>query len=124
MASHSKSKGLQHLIKACFYSYEGVKAAYKSESAFRQDVFICSILFLISLFVPISQFESLFLYISLFNILISELINTAIETIIDRISSEYHGLSKKAKDIGSAIVCLSFIQLIVVLLFIIYNLIF
>ena len=113
----TEQKGaIKHIINACFYSFNGIKATYNSEIAFRQDVVICCALFLIALFLPVTFTLKILMVISLFIILIAELINTAIETIVDRISSDIHPLSKKAKDIGSAIVFFSFIQMIFVFL--------
>ena len=101
-----------HLSRSIKCSFDGLLAAYKSEVAFRQDLVICSCLFVFALFCPVAFFYKMLMLLSLFFILFSELINTAIETTIDRISPEIHPLSKKAKDIGSAIVFISFAQMI------------
>jgi diacylglycerol kinase (ATP) len=114
----------QHIYNAFLYSCAGLKATFKSEIAFRQDICICSILFLIALCLPVSLTLKLLMIISLFFILIAELINTAIETVVNRISTDIHPLSKKAKDIGSAIVFFSFIQVIIVYSTILISLIF
>lgn len=107
-----KKSAIKHIIDACFYSYSGIKSAYESEIAFRQDIVICATLFVFALILPVPFIYKLVMIMSLFVILIAELINTAIETVVDRISSDIHPLSKKAKDIGSAIVFFSFIQMI------------
>ena len=70
--------------------------------------------FIIAIFLKITYLEKLLLISSLFFIIIVELINTAIEVVIDRISDEYHILSKKAKDIGSLLVLITFIYAIIV----------
>ncbi len=119
-----KKSAIKHIIDACFYSYNGIKSAYKSEVAFRQDIAICAFLFIFALILPVSFIYKLVMIVSLFIILIAELINTAIETVIDRISSDIHPLSKKAKDIGSAIVFFSFIQMIFVFISSLYIAIF
>lgn len=106
--------GITRILYAFKYSKDGFMSAFKTEAAFRQDVLLCSILFIISLFLDVSSVEKLFLFSSLILIIICELINTAIETIIDRISDEIHPLSKVAKDIGSCIVLMSFVYLILV----------
>ena len=103
-----KKSAIKHIIDACFYSYSGIKSAYESEIAFRQDILICTALFVFALILPVPFIYKLVMIMSLFIILIAELINTAIETVVDRISSDIHPLSKKAKDIGSAIVFFSF----------------
>ena len=111
-----KKSAIKHIIDACFYSYSGIKSAYESEIAFRQDILICTALFVFALILPVPFIYKLVMIMSLFIILIAELINTAIETVVDRISSDIHPLSKKAKDIGSALVFLSFIQVVFVFL--------
>lgn len=107
-------KELHHIVKACVYSYNGMKAAFKSEVAFRQDLITCACLFLLAVFLPVTLTHKLLMIMSLFIILIAELANTAIETTVDRISADIHPLSKKAKDIGSSLVFLSFVLMVIV----------
>lgn len=113
--------GLERILNAFKYSRDGFIAAFKSEEAFRQDVLLCSILFIITLILNISFIEKIFLFSTLFLVIIAELINTAIEAIIDRISHEIHPLSKIAKDIGSCIVLVSFVYLILVWIIVLYE---
>ncbi len=113
--------GLVRILEAFKYSKDGFVAAFKSEEAFRQDVLLCSVLFIVALILNISFIEKLFLFSSLFLVIISELINTAIEVIVDRISEKIHPLSKIAKDIGSCIVLSSFIYLILVWIIVLYE---
>lgn len=114
-------KGLPRILNAFKFSYDGFVATFKSEEAFRQDLIICMILAPIAIFLPITLIEKLFLFSTLFLIVIAELINTAIEMTIDRISEELHPLSKIAKDIGSCIVLVSFMYLILVWSLILYS---
>ena len=100
----------------CFSSAEEYLAAH-----IRQDIIICMILAPIAIFLPITLIEKLFLFSTLFLIVMAELINTAIEMTIDRISEELHPLSKIAKDIGSCIVLVSFMYLILVWVLILYS---
>jgi diacylglycerol kinase (ATP) len=103
-----KSKaGLRRIYNAMKYSWEGFKAAWEHEHAFRQELVMVIIGTAIALFLPISAFQRLFLISVLILVLIVELINSAIEAIVDRISLERHPLSKRAKDIGSAAVMLA-----------------
>lgn len=111
-----KKTAFKHIANACIYSFSGIKATYNSEIAFRQDIAICCVLLLFTMLLPVTFIIKILMIMSLFIILIAELINTAIETVIDRISNDIHPLSKKAKDIGSAIVFFSFIQMIFVFL--------
>lgn len=114
-------KGLPRILNAFKFSYDGFIATFKSEEAFRQDIIICMILAPIAIFLPITLIEKLFLFSTLFLIVMAELINTAIEMTIDRISEELHPLSKIAKDIGSCIVLVSFMYLILVWSLILYS---
>ncbi len=114
-------KGLPRILNAFKFSYDGFIATFKSEEAFRQDIIICMILTPIAIFLSITLIEKLFLFSTLFLIVMAELINTAIEMTIDRISEELHPLSKIAKDIGSCIVLVSFMYLILVWALILYS---
>lgn len=104
--------GIKRILKAFTYSYHGFIAAFKSEAAFRQDLAVFIIFSILAFCLPLQITEQLRLISSLLLILLAELTNTAIETIIDRISPDYHELSKKAKDIGSLIVLLAFVYAI------------
>lgn len=99
---------IKRIKSAGKYSFDGVKAMYKSEPAFRQDVLLFVIGLFISHILDISETQKCFLIISLFLIIMAETINTAIEVVVDRISKEKNPLSKKAKDIGSFLVMVSF----------------
>ncbi|OPZ79344.1 MAG: Diacylglycerol kinase [Alphaproteobacteria bacterium ADurb.Bin438] len=102
-------KGIKRIFNAFKYSYSGFISSFKSEEAFRQDLLFCLIFFVIALFLPCDVISKIILIFPLVLIIIMELVNTAIETVVDRISEEYHELSKKAKDIGSLLVLLSFV---------------
>lgn len=102
--------GVRRILKAFIYSRDGFTAAFKSEAALRQDLLVFVIFSLIALFLDLMLWQKALLISSLLFIVIMELVNTAVETVIDRISPDYHELSKKAKDIGSLLVLLSFIN--------------
>ena len=104
---------MKRIVNAFFYSLAGLKATFKSEIAFRQDCLICLLGTIILFFLNCSRFEKAVLFGTLILILFAELANTAIETAIDRISFDRHDLSKKAKDIGSSLVFIAFINAIV-----------
>lgn len=104
----SEYKGIKRIIKAFSYSFDGFRAVFKSEAAFRQDLLFCFLCGIGLCFVKINPLMLSIICFLLFFILFAELVNTAIEVIIDRIGEEYHPLSKKAKDIGSLLVLLSF----------------
>ena len=96
-------------------------ACYKSEQAFRQELFLCLILFPIPFLLPIDPVEKALMVYVLIQVLIAELANSALEAIVDRISLEHHPLCKVAKDIGSALVMLSLIAVALVWGIIILN---
>jgi diacylglycerol kinase (ATP) len=107
--SEFKSKsGLKRIFSAFFYSIDGFKAAWRYEHAFRQELIVLVIGTAVALALPISAFQRLVLIGVLVLVLIVELLNSAIEAVVDRISLERDPLSKNAKDFGSAAVLLSF----------------
>ena len=107
--SQFKSKsGLKRIFSAFFYSIDGFKAAWRHEHAFRQELVLLVIGSAVALALPISAFQRLVLIGVLVLVLIVELLNSAIEAVVDRISLERDPLSKNAKDFGSAAVLLSF----------------
>lgn len=88
--------------------------AVRHETAFSQEVILTAVLAPIALCLDVSVLAKLLMITSLIFILIIELVNSAIEAVVDRVSSEIHPLSKQAKDMGSAIVLLAFIQAFIV----------
>lgn len=103
-ASHPfKGKtGLKRILNATSYSIAGFKAAFQNEAAFRQIILINVLLIPISLCLEVSRVEHALLIMVCLLAIIVELINSAIEAVVDRISLERHELSKNAKDMGSA----------------------
>ncbi|MEC5398135.1 diacylglycerol kinase [Uliginosibacterium sp. H1] len=115
MESPFKGKtGLKRIWNAFHYSLDGLRAAYKHEDAFRQEVLLAIVLLPIALFSPISGVEKALLIGSVFLVLIVELVNSAVEATVDRISLESHKLAKRAKDIGSAAVLITLLNLALV----------
>lgn len=113
--------GLKRILKATGYSMQGLRAAFKHESAVRQELLLLLIFTPIALMLDVTNAEKILLIASLVLVFIVELLNSAIEAVVDRIGSEYHELSGRAKDIGSAAVfvslCLAaFVWLMVVVL--------
>ncbi|CAN0551855.1 unnamed protein product, partial [Ectocarpus sp. 12 AP-2014] len=99
-----------HLVHSTRYSLKGLKAAFRNEAAFRQEVVITALLLPLAWWIGDSIISWLLLVSSLFFVLIVELLNSAIENVVDRIGTEHHELSGRAKDIGSAAVMLSLIM--------------
>ncbi|MCW8330990.1 diacylglycerol kinase [Photobacterium sp. SDRW27] len=102
-------KGLQRVLDATGYSVQGLKAAWKYEEAFRMEIILLIMLTGITFFLPVSKMEQLAMIASLFLVVIVELLNSALEAVVDRIGSDLHELSGRAKDIGSAAVFVSMI---------------
>jgi diacylglycerol kinase (ATP) len=99
--------GLTRIIRACGYSTAGLKAAFINEQAFRQELYALIILIPLGLWLGESGVERALLVGSLLLVPIVELLNSAIEAVVDRFGGEQHELSGRAKDIGSAAVFLS-----------------
>lgn len=107
-SSEFKSKsGVKRIYAAFFYSIAGFKTAWKIEHAFRQELMLVVPATIIALLLPVAALEKLALIGVLILLLIVELVNSAIEAVVDRISLERHPLSKNAKDFGSAAVFLT-----------------
>lgn len=117
----SPHTGLKRILKAFTYSYDGFTTAFKTEAAFRQDLAVFVLGTALCIFLPVSLPLKLLMVFSLFIILLMELANTAIEVVIDRIGEEYHPLSKIAKDIGSLLVLISFVNAAVIWGIVLFN---
>ena len=99
--------GFSRILKAMRCSFLGLKAAYKHESAFRQELCLSLLLLPLSLFIAKSGIQLALLIGSLTLLLLAEVINSAIEAVVDRIGLDHHELSGRAKDLGSAAVFLA-----------------
>jgi diacylglycerol kinase (ATP) len=103
--------GLRRLLNATRYSAEGLGAAFRHEDAFRQEVVAALILLPLAIWLGNSGIERSLMSFAVLLVLIVELLNSAIEATVDRISLENHSLAKRAKDIGSAAVMLALLNL-------------
>jgi diacylglycerol kinase (ATP) len=104
---HKGRTGLDRVIRATGYSMAGLTAAYRGESAFRQEFWLAALMFPLAFWLGRGWVEVALLAGSLVLVLIVELLNSGIEAAIDRVSFELHDLSKRAKDLASAAVFLS-----------------
>ncbi|MDD5296132.1 MAG: diacylglycerol kinase [Rhodocyclaceae bacterium] len=111
---HKGKTGLRRLWNALNYSADGLKAAYASEAAFRQELVLAAVLMPLAFLMDVAPVERAVLIASIFFVMIVELLNSALEAVVDRVSLENHHLSKRAKDIGSAAVLLALMTLAVV----------
>lgn len=101
--------GLDRIVRATGYSFDGLKTAYRGESAFRQETWLAVVLIPASFWVGRSWVEVALLAGSVLLVMIVELLNSGIEAVVDRVSFELHALSKRAKDLASAAVFLSLV---------------
>lgn len=108
--AYSGNSGLTRIVKAAGYSWAGLRAAFKCEVAFRQELLLVVPAVPLALWLGNSGMERALLVGSLMLVLIVELLNSAIEAAIDRFGQEMHMLSARAKDMGSAAVLLSIIN--------------
>lgn len=109
MSAPENNKGLRRILNAFFFSMHGLKTCFKTEEAFRQEVFLSAFLIPAAFWVGDSGLERVALIAAVAIVLIVEMLNTAVERAIDRISFEKHELSKEAKDMGSAAVFMALV---------------
>lgn len=117
MAEESPFKGktgVRRVWNAFHYSLAGLKAAYAGEDAFRQEVALSAILIAAAFVVHVSHVERALMIAVVLLVLIVELLNSAVEAVVDRVSLDRHHLSKRAKDIGSAAVLIALLNVAVV----------
>jgi diacylglycerol kinase (ATP) len=99
--------GLRRVLNAFGYSMAGLRAAYTCEDAFRQEVWLAVLLIPTALLLPVSGVAKALMVGSILLVLVVELLNSAVEAAVDRVSLENHRLAKRAKDIGSAAVLMA-----------------
>ena len=123
MSYHNKYKkqGLTRVTQAFVNSGKGFYAAWINESAYRQELYLFITLSIIAILLPIEISHKFILILSMLPVLAIELINSAIESIVDRISMDEHELSARAKDMGSAAVFISLMIVILVWCFILWK---
>ncbi|GAA4018241.1 diacylglycerol kinase [Actimicrobium antarcticum] len=108
ISSFKSKSGAKRIVGAFFYSMEGFKAAWKGEHAFRQELLVMVVATIVALCLPLPALQKLMLIGVFVLVLVVELLNSAIEAVVDRVSLERNPLSKNAKDFGSAAVFLTF----------------
>ncbi|MBJ7556392.1 diacylglycerol kinase [Marinomonas spartinae] len=113
--------GLARVISATRYSYQGLRAQWKHEAAFRQETCLFLVALPLALWLGDGGMEKALLIFSAGMVLIVETINSSVEAVVDRISNEQHELSGRAKDLGSAAVMLSLVLAAVVWALVIFS---
>ena len=121
MATDSSNSGIRRLIKAAGYSFKGLAAAFRHETAFQQEVALSLVLIPAALWLGEGGVEQALLIMSWLLVLMFELVNSGIEAVVDRIGMEHHELSGRAKDVGSAAVLLALVNAAVVWLLVLTN---
>jgi diacylglycerol kinase (ATP) len=106
--------GLARVINAAGYSWAGLRSAFKHEDAFRQELFLLVPLLPLAIYLGDSGIERALMIGSLLLVLIVELLNSAVEAAVDRVSLERHPLIKRAKDMGSAAVMIALLNVVMV----------
>ncbi|MEO7404743.1 MAG: diacylglycerol kinase [Burkholderiales bacterium] len=106
--------GLTRMLNACRYTAQGLTATYRNEEAFRQEVWAAVVLIPLALLLPLAGAAKAVMIAAVVLVLIVELINSALEAVVDRVSLERHPLAGRAKDIGSAAVAVSIVNCVTV----------
>ena len=107
-------QGLTRLINALGYSRDGLRAAWQNEAAFREEVLLAAVAIPLGLWLGHGGIERALLVGSILFVLIVEILNSAVEAVVDKASPEKHELAKRAKDMGSAAVLLSLVNAAVI----------
>ncbi|WKE65431.1 diacylglycerol kinase [Gallaecimonas kandeliae] len=113
--------GVKRLWLASQYSWQGLKAAWRAEAAVRQEILLIAVAVPVSFFLPVSPLERALMIASVLLVLVVELLNSAIEAVVDRIGAEHHELSGRAKDMGSAAVLITLIMAVLIWLGILWH---
>jgi diacylglycerol kinase (ATP) len=104
------ARGVRRLLNATRYTLQGLEAAFRHEEAFRLELLLALVLIPLAFFVPVGGVAKALMVASVLLVLIVELLNSALEAAVDRISLERHSLAQRAKDLGSAAVFLSLVN--------------
>ena len=106
--------GIRRIVNAAFYSFAGLRSAWRTEAAFRQQCALMLVLVPLGWWLGQNAAERALLIGSCLIVLIAELLNTAVEFVVDRVGTDHHELSGRAKDLGSAAVFVSLTLVVVV----------
>ena len=107
MAKHNQVGGIRRIWNAALYSVAGIRAAFRNEAAFRQELMLCAVMVPAAFWVGENAVERSLLVGTCLLVLVVELLNSAVEAVVDRIGEDMHKLSGRAKDMGSSAVFIS-----------------
>jgi diacylglycerol kinase (ATP) len=115
------NSGFTRILKASRYSWQGVCAAYRHEQAFRQEIWLCILLIPLGLWLGQDGVERALLVASVLLLPMVEILNSALEAVVDRFGEEQHELAGRAKDMGSAAVAIAIMILVAVWILVLTN---
>ncbi len=116
----SGNKGISRIVKATGYSWQGLRAAYRNEEAFRQETWLCIVMVPLGFYLGDGGVEKALLVASVLLLPVVEILNSAIEAVVDRFGGDYHELSGRAKDMRSAAVALAIMLMAVVWILVLF----
>ncbi|MEK6202036.1 MAG: diacylglycerol kinase [Desulfobulbaceae bacterium] len=116
-----KKTGLRRIVNAAGYSFSGLRAAWRTEAAFRQEVILVTILLPLAFLLGNTGMERALLSSVCMVVLVADLLNSAIEAVVDRIGPEHHPLAGAAKDLGSAAVFVALVMVVMVWGLVLYE---
>jgi len=112
--AYSGNTGIKRILKAGVFSWQGIRAALKHEAAFRQELLLAMVLVPLAFWLGNTGMEIALMVACVLLVLMVEILNSAIEAVVDRIGLEHHELCGRAKDMGSAAVLFSLVNLVLV----------
>jgi len=115
------NKPKHNLFKNTVYALEGLSDIIQNETSFKWQLLMLVSLGSVAWLLPLNFVESSILFLSLFIPILSEVINSAIERVVDLVTQDYHIMAKKAKDVGATIVFLSFVWMLLIWLAVLVN---
>ncbi len=121
MEKHTSNIFQRRIVKSCIFSLQGLRATFQKEEAFRVELLSAIVLLPLGLYLGETSVEKVLLAGSVLLVLIVEILNSAIESVVDRFGSEQHELSGRAKDQGSAAVFLSLLLVLLVWIVVLSN---
>lgn len=110
----NQATGLTRITRAAGYSYKGLSAAWQHEAAFRQELVATVLAIILAIWLDVGVIARILLIGSVLLVMIVEILNSAIEAVVDRVGSEHHELSGRAKNMGSAAVLLTIVLALLV----------
>lgn len=113
--------GLTRIIKAAGYSWKGIRAAWQNEAAFRQEAIAAIIATIVACWLDVDAITRVLLIGVVVLVIIVEILNSALEAVVDRIGSDFHPLSGRAKDMGSAAVLLTILLAVFVWVMLLFG---